>query len=257
MAGWRGLIALGALILSAGCAGQGSFLGAADQTFTTLPPTAIVVLYSPGSERELGPEHCAGPAGLVPLGILGGGGAVPASIRALPDTGGEILVYADCSLARGHVKAAAFEAMRPEPCFASGAEPASGYVEVKSCRRLDDLERLVQEVKRNVPPQRIFVAGSGVGGWAALLAAKNPYRKFNAAIAIDPRIAGPGVLKDEHWEAAEARHRAWLGDLGALPALVVEAEAEDPAADARAIRAFIDCRLADPTASCARAAGES
>ena len=112
-------------------------------------------------------------------------------------------------------------------------------------------------MKRNVPPQRIFVAGSGVGGWAALLAAKNPYRKFNAAIAIEPRIAGPGVLKDEHWEAAEARHRAWLGDVAALPAMVVEADTAEPDAAARAIRAFIDCRLADPAKDCSGAAGES
>ena len=108
-----------------------------------------------------------------------------------------------------------------------------------------------------MPPQLIFVAGSGVGCWAALLAAKNPYRKFNAAIAIEPRIAGPGVLKDEHWEAAEARHRAWLGDVAALPAMVVEADTAEPDAAARAIRAFIDCRLADPTKDCSGAAGES
>lgn len=253
MASWRGAIGM-ACALAAGCAGQGQFLGAEDQTFTALPPTAVVVLYSPASERELGPEPCAGPRGLVPLGFLSDAGAVPPAIRALAESGGELLVYADCSLARGHAKAAGFEAVRPQPCFASGAEPASGYVEIKSCRRLNDLERLVQEVKRNVPPQRIFVAGSGIGGWAALLAAKNPYRKFNAAIAIEPRIAGPGVLKDEHWEAAEARHRAWLGDVGALPALVVEADTGEPAAAARAIRAYIDCRLADPSASCVGAA---
>jgi hypothetical protein len=62
------------------------------------------------------------------------------------------------------------------------------------------------------------------------------------------------VPDNETWAAAEARHRAWLGPIEALPALVIEDAA---AADARAIRAFIDCRLANPGASCAGAAGES
>jgi pimeloyl-ACP methyl ester carboxylesterase len=258
MAFWRGAIGLACALAAAGCAGQGQFLGAENQTFTSLPPTAVVVLYSPAGERELGPEPCAGPLGLVPLGFLSGAGAVPPAIRALAESGGELLVYADCSLARGHRNAAAFETVRPEPCFARGAESATGYGEIKACRRLEDLKRLVQEVKRNLPPERIFVAGSGVGAWAALLAARDPFRKFNAAIAIDPEIAGSAVPGNETWAAAQARHRAWLGPVEALPALVIEATAEDPAAEARAIRAFIDCRLKDPAASCAgAAAGES
>lgn len=239
-----------------GCAGQGSFLGAENQTFTTLPPTAAVVLYSPSAERELGPEQCAGPEGLVPLGLLAEEVAVPPVIRALAETGGELLVFADCSLARGHRNSAAFELVRPEPCFAHGAEPATGYGEIKACRRLEDLKRLVQEVKRNLPPQRIFVAGSGVGAWAALLAARDPFRKFNAAIAIAPRLKGAAVPDSDTWSAAEERHRAWLGPLPALPALVIDAPAEDAAAEARAIRAYIDCRLADPNASCTDAAAE-
>jgi hypothetical protein len=240
-----------------GCVGQGSFLGAENQTFTTLPPTAVVVLYSPSAERELGPEPCAGPRGLVPLGVLDPESAVPPAIRALSEAGGDLLVYADCSLARGHRNAAAFELVRPEPCFSRGAEPATGYGEIKACRRLEDLKRLVQEVKRNLPPQRIFVAGSGVGAWAALLAARDPFRKFNAAIAIAPRLKGSGVPDSDTWAATEERHRAWMGPLPALPALVIDAAAADPEAEARAIRAYIDCRLANPDASCAEAAAES
>ena len=254
-----GLFATGlmcALGLS-GCVGQGSFLGAENQTFTTLSPTAVVLLYSRSAERELGPEQCAGPRGLVPLGFLGGESAVPPAIRALAETGGDLLVYADCSLARGHRYAAAFELVRPEPCFARGAEPTTGYGEIKACRRLEDLKRLVQEVKRNLPPQRIFIAGSGVGAWAALLAARDPFRAFNAAIAIAPRLKGQAVADSETWTAAEERHRAWLGPLSGLPALVIDAPAEDAAAEARAIRAYIDCRLADPNASCVDAAGQS
>jgi hypothetical protein len=250
MASRRGVIGLACALAAAGCTGQGSFLGAENQTFTQLPPTAVVLLYSPAAQRELGPETCAGSRGLVPIGFLSGAGAVPPAIRALADTGGELLVYADCSLARGHRNAAAFETVRPEPCFARGAEPATGYGEIKACRRLEDLKRLVQEVKRNLPPERIFVAGSGVGGWAALLAARDPFRKFNAAIAIDPEIAGAAVPDNDTWDAAEARHREWLGPLNALPALVIDAAAEDPAAEARAIRAYIDCRLANPSANC-------
>ena len=140
---------------------------------------------------------------------------------------------------------------------ACNQDGSTGYVELKACRRLDDLKRLVQEVKRNLPPERIFVAGSGVGGWAALLAARDPFRKFNAAIAIEPEISGAKVPKNETWAAAEARHREWLGPLEALPALVIETAAEDPTTEARAIRAYIDCRLANPNATCAGAAGES
>jgi hypothetical protein len=253
MTAWRKTIGLALGLAAGACAMDGQFLGAENQTFTTLPPTAVVVLYSPPAQRELGPEACAGARGLVPLGFLSGQGAVPPAIRALADSGDELLVYADCSLARGHRNAAAFETVRPEPCFARGAERATGYVELKACRRLDDLKRLVQEVKRNLPPERIFVAGSGVGGWAALLAARDPFRKFNAAIAIDPEISGAAVPGNETWAAAEARHRAWLGPVEALPALIID---DADAAEARAIRAFIDCRLADPAASCA-AAGES
>ena len=257
MTSWRGAIGLASALLTASCAGQGTFLGAESQTFTALPPTATVVLYSPAAQRELGPEPCAGSKGLVPLGFLAGSAAVPPAIRALAETGGELLVYADCSLARGHRYAAAFETVRPEPCFARGAEPATGYSEIKACRRLHDLKRLVQEVKRNLPPERIFVAGSGVGAWAALLAARDPFRKFNAAIALAPEMVGSAVLDSETWAAAEARHREWLGPIDALPALVIDRAAEDPVAQARAIRAYIDCRLANPNASCAGAAGES
>ncbi|HEX6102710.1 MAG TPA: hypothetical protein VF031_06660 [Alphaproteobacteria bacterium] len=256
MASWRGAIGLACALAAAGCAGQGQFLGAENQTFTSLPATAVVVLYSPAGERELGPEPCAGPRGFVPLGFLSDAGAVPPAIRALAENGGELLVFADCSLARGHRNAAAFETVRPEPCFARGAEPATGYVEIKACRRLEDLKRLVQEVKRNLPPERIFVAGSGVGAWAALLAARDPFRKFNAAIAIAPEIAGSAVAENETWAAAEAQHRAWLGPVEALPALVIDEAAEDAAAEAAAIRSYIDCRLANPAASCA-SAGES
>jgi dienelactone hydrolase len=112
-------------------------------------------------------------------------------------------------------------------------------------------------VKRNLPPERIFVAGSGVGGWAALLAARDPFRKFNAAIAIAPEIVGSAVPRNETWAAAEARHREWLGSFETLPALVIDAAAEDSAAEARAIRAYIDCRLANPDASCSDAGAES
>jgi hypothetical protein len=44
--------------------------------------------------------------------------------------------------------------------------------------------------------------------------------------------------------------------LEALPALVLDAPSEDAEAEAQAIRAYIDCRLKDPVASCAGAAGE-
>jgi hypothetical protein len=255
---WRRVVGLALGLATVACSMDGQFLGAENQTFTTLPPTAVVLLYSPPAERELGPEACAGERGLVPLGFLSDQGAVPAAIRTLAAENREdLLVYADCSLARGHRNAAAFETVRLRPCFARGAEGTTGYVELKACRRLDDLKRLVQEVKRNLPPERIFVAGSGVGGWAALLAARDPFRKFNAAIAIEPEISGAKVPKNETWAAAEARHREWLGPLEALPALVIETAAEDPTTEARAIRAYIDCRLANPNATCAGAAGES
>jgi hypothetical protein len=186
----RGLAFLGLALLTGACAGHGRFLGDEGQTFTALPPTAVVVLYSPAAKGERAPEPCAGVGGLAPLGFLSDQGAVPPVIRALAETGGDLLVYADCSLARGHTGGAAFETVRAKPCFARGAEPDSGYVELKACRRLDDLKRLVQEVKRNLPASRIFVAGAGVGGWAALLAARDPFRKFNAAIVLDPAITG-------------------------------------------------------------------
>jgi hypothetical protein len=280
MIGWRAALALGLSVATGACATEGRFLVHETQTFTTLLPTAVVVLYSPAAQGERAPEPCAGPGGMVPLAFISDRGAVPAVIRALAETGGDLLVYADCSLARGQVGAAAFETVRPKPCFARGAEPAGGYVELKTCRRLDDLKRLVQETKRNLPQERIFVAGSGVGAWAALLAARDPFRKFNVAIALDPAITGPGVPRNEIWDAAAERHRAWLasgteipallistpgaaGDSQSLaglaataPDLVVRSGTADPAAEARAIRAYIDCRLEDPAASCSTQEGE-
>ena len=262
----NGIAAMVALATAA-CAGSGQFLGEEGQTFTQLPPTAVVVLYSPAAEGERAPETCAGKGGFVPLGFLSKQGAVPPVIRALAESGDGLLVYADCPLERGHRSAAALETVRQKPCYARGAEPSFGYVELKTCRRLEDLKRLVQETKRNLPPQRIFVAGSGVGGWAALLAARDPFRKFNAAIALDPAIAGPGVPRNETWAAAAARHRAWLASGSSIPALVlatrgvatgsgdlaeltaaapdltIRTGAADPGAAAKAIRAFIDCRV--------------
>src|SRR5262249_34846911 len=122
--------------------------------------------------------------------------------------------------ARGQTGAAELETSRPEPCFARGAEPTPGYLELKTCRRLADLERLVQEVHRNLPAGRIFVAGSGVGGWAALLAARNPFRKFNAAVAIDPAITSDAVGGNETWMKAIDRHLAYLADTHSLPVLL-------------------------------------
>ena len=270
----RGLAFLGLALLTGACTGHGRFLGEENQTFTTLPLTAVVVIYSPAAEGERAPEPCAGPGGKAPLGFFSDRGAVPPVIRALAETGGDLLVYADCSLARGHTGAAAFETVRPKPCFARGSEPASGYVELKACRRLEDLKRLVQEVKRNLPGSRIFVAGSGVGGWAALLAARDPFRQFNAAVVLDPAITGPDVPRNETWDSAAAHHRAWLASGSSIPALVVAGPGAtpdsdaltqltaaapdlqigpgtaDPAAEARAIRAYIECRLKDPAAVC-------
>lgn len=274
----RDLAFLGLALLTGACTGHGRFLGDEGQTFTTLPPTAVVVLYSPAAKGERAPEPCAGVGGLAPLRFLSDQGAVPPVIRALAETGGDLLIYADCSLARGHTGGAAFETVRAKPCFARGAEPASGYVELKTCRRLDDLRRLVREVKRNLPESRIFVAGAGVGGWAALLAARDPFRKFNAAIVLDPAITGSGVPRNEIWSAAAARHRAWLASGSSIPALVVAAPGAtpdsdaltdltaaapdlrivpgeaDPAREAEAIRAYIECRLKDPTAVCSEGA---
>lgn len=281
MRGWRAGIGMAAALATGACAANGRFLGAEDQTFTTLPPTAIVLIYSPAAEGELAPEFCAERDGSSPFGFLSDRGGVPEVVRALARSGGELLVYADCPLARGHVGAAAFETARPEPCFARGAEPASGYVELKACRRFEDLQRFAQEVARNLPPERIFLAGSGVGGWGALLAARDPFRTFNAAIAIDPAITGPRVPRNEDWVAAAERHRAWLGSGAPVPALVIAgagatpesdglpglaeaapglvfaAPVADPVAEAQAIRAYIDCKVEDPTASCAPGNGES
>ncbi len=280
MIGWRAAVGLGLSFAAGACATEGRFLVHESQTFTTLSPTAVVVLYSPAAQGERAPEPCAGAGGMVPLEFISDRGAVPPAIRALAETGGDLLVYADCSLARGQVGAAAYETVRSEPCFARGAEPAGGYVELKACRRLDDLKRLVQETKRNLPEERIFVAGSGVGAWAALLAARDPFRKFNAAIALDPAITGPGVPRNEIWAAAAERHRAWLasgtrmpvllivppgaaGDsqtltelTAAVPDLVVYPGTADPVAEARAIRAYIDCRLKNPAAPCPAGEGE-
>jgi hypothetical protein len=268
--GIAGILALA----TAACAGGGQFLGESGQTFTALPPAAVVVLYSPAAKGERAPEPCAEEGGFVTLGFLDNQAAVPPVIRALAQTGDGLLVYADCSLARGHRSAAALETVRQKPCYSRGAEPDFGYVELKACRRLEDLKRLVQEVKRNLPPERIFVAGSGVGGWAALLAARDPFRKFNAAIALDPAIVGPGVPRNETWTAAAARHRAWFASGNSIPALVLAAPgaapesdglaeltaaapdlalrpaAADPGAEARSIRAYIDCRVKDPTSPC-------
>ena len=276
----HGLACLGLALLSGACAAHGRFLGDDMQTFTTLPPTAVVLLYSPAAEGERAPEPCAQAGGRAPLGILSAQGAVPPVLLALAQTGGDLLVYVDCSLARGQTGAAAFETIRPEPCYARGAEPASGYVELKACRRLVDLKRLVQEVRRNLPPERIFVAGSGVGGWAALLAARDPFRDFNAAIVLDPAITGPRVPRNETWAKAAERHRAWLAAGHSIPALVVappgatpDSDAlsaltaavpdlgvvpsqADPAQEARAIRAYIDCRLNNPASACPVAEGE-
>lgn len=274
----RSLACLGLALLTGACAAHGRFLVNEAQTFTTLPPTAVVVLYSPAAEGERAPEPCAQAGGRLPLGFLSDRGAVPPVILALAETGGDLLVYADCSLARGHTGAAAFETVRLEPCFARGAEPASGYVELKACRRLEDLKRLVQEMRRNLPPERIFVAGSGVGGWAALLAARDPFRRFNAAIALDPAITGPGVPRNETWAKAAERHRAWLAAGPPVPALVVTAPGVtpegdalsaaaiadlqivpvpvDPVQQARTIRTYIECRLRNPASSCPVSEGE-
>jgi hypothetical protein len=275
----RDAIASVLALATAGCAGSGQFLGEREQTFTALPPTAVVVLYSPAAAGERAPEPCAEEGGFVTLGFLDKRAAVPPVIRALAETGDGLLVYADCSLARGHRSAAALETVRQRPCYARSAEPEFGYVELKACRRLDDLKRLVEETKRNLPPERIFVAGSGVGGWAALLAARDPFRKFNAAIALDPEIVGPRVPRNETWTAAAARHRAWLTAGSSIPALVLTAPgatpeseslaeltaaapdlalrpaAADPAAEARSIRAYIDCRVKDPTSACSTPEG--
>ena len=266
---WMSAIAaLTATALLAGCSGQGRFLGHEEQTFVALPETATVVIYSPGAAGERMPEDCSGPGGRVPLGLLRGAAPVPAALRALGEAEpATLLVYADCPLARGHAGAAAFEAVRPQPCFARGAEPSDGYVEIKACRRLDDIKRLVQEVRRNLPAARIFVAGSGVGGWAALLAARDPFRKFNAAIAIDPEIAGPRA-GGEGWDDARARHRAWLGATTQLPALIIGGEGSgleeltapglqraSAGADAAAVmRDYILCRRQQPEAACPGAA---
>jgi hypothetical protein len=269
-----------ALALFAGaCSQYGQFVNNGDQTFTTLSPTAVVLLYSPDASGELAPELCPGirpdPIGILPKRFL-----LPPVIQALADTGGDLLVYADCSLARGQRNAAAFELVRPKPCFARGAETTTGYVELKACRRYTDLQRLVQEVKRNLPRDRIFVAGSGVGGWAALLAARDPFRTFNAAIVIDPAITGPDVPRNETWDGAAKLHLAWLASGTSIPALVIaepgaspESDAlknltatapdfhiapmADPATEAKAIRAYIDCRLQNPTAPCSAQAPTS
>jgi pimeloyl-ACP methyl ester carboxylesterase len=248
-----------------GCGGHGRFLDNETQTFVTLPATATVVIYSPSAAGERRPEDCAGAGGRVPLGLLGRPSPVPVPIRALAEPGADtLMIYADCPLSRGHAGAAAFEAERPQPCFARGAEPAEGYREIKACRRLHDIQRLVQEVRRNLPASRIFVAGSGVGGWAALLAARDPFRKFNAAIAIDPEIAGPSA-GGQGWDEARARHLAWLAAARSLPALVIGGQGsgiEDLAAPdlrhgapdgdpAMAMRDYIGCRRQDPGAPCA------
>jgi pimeloyl-ACP methyl ester carboxylesterase len=266
-------------LLTSACNQYGRFINNDDQTFTTLSPTSVVVLYSPDASGELAPELCPdiypSPIGLVPQRYL-----LPPVIQALADTGGDLLVYADCSLARGQRNAAAFELVRPKPCFARGAEATTGYVELKACRRYTDLQRLVEEVKRNLPRDRIFVAGSGVGGWAALLAARDPFRVFNAAIVIDPAITGPDVPRNDTWDGAAKRHLDWLASGASIPALVMadpgatpESDAlknltatapdfhivptADPAAEAQAIRAYIDCRLQNPTNPCSGTAGTS
>ena len=276
----RACLACLALALFTGaCSQYGRFINNENQTFTTLPPTAVVVLYSPDASGELAPELCPG-IRPDPIGVVGKRFLLPPVIQALADTGGDLLVYADCSLARGQRNAAAFELVRPKPCFARGAEPTTGYVELKACRRYTDLQRLVEEVKRNLPRDRIFVAGSGVGGWAALLAARDPFRAFNAAIVIDPAITGPDVPRNETWDGAAKRHLDWFASGTSIPALVMtepgvsrESDAlknltatapdfhvgptADPETEARAIRAYIDCRRQNPTATCSAEAPTS
>ena len=190
------LACLALALLTGACSQYGRFVNNENQTFTTLPPTAVVVLYSPEASGELAPELCPGTR-KGPLGLLPERLELPPVIQALADTGGDLLVYADCSLARGQRNAAAFELVRPKPCLDRDAEPTTGYVELKTCRRYTDLQRLVQEVKRNLPRDRIFVAGSEVAVGRRLLAARDPFRMFNAAIAIDPVITGPDVPRNE------------------------------------------------------------
>jgi pimeloyl-ACP methyl ester carboxylesterase len=284
---WAGVSLAAALTLVlAGCETEGHFIPE-DHRFVALPPTATVVIYSPAGRGEQEPDICAGAQGLLPLVFLpGAAGGVPDAIRDLPGAGAEdLIVYADCSYARGHPGAAELETVRPQPCFARGVESMPGYLLLKTCRRVDDLERLVQEVHRNLPADRIFVAGSGIGGWAALLAARDPFRKFNAAIAIDPVITSDAIAGNDTWSKAIDRHLAYLtaappsssAELppAPLPALVFLSPQLGPSrladlataapdfervhapASAAAIAAYIACRLATPQAPCAPAGGSS
>jgi len=91
------LACLALALLTGACSQYGRFVNNQNQTFTTLPPTAVVVLYSPEASGELAPELCPGTR-KGPLGLLPERLELPPVIQALADTGGGLLGYADCSL---------------------------------------------------------------------------------------------------------------------------------------------------------------
>jgi pimeloyl-ACP methyl ester carboxylesterase len=127
-----------------------------DGTFTIINPRGtIVILYTPGSERNDVVGYCRPMAG-APAIILHQAGTEIA--------GKAVLVHGYCSKATGEL---------PERSMSEARAP--------------DLERIVKEyVRQGVPANQIFVAGHSMGGWAALLVGARKNVEIGGFIAFAP-----------------------------------------------------------------------
>lgn len=162
-----------------------------DGTFTIIDPNnTIVVLYTPGSNRNDVVGSCRPMAG-APAIILHQAGTEIA--------GKNVLVHGYCSNATG---------VLPHQSMSEARAP--------------DLEGIVEEYKRQgVPPNQIIVAGHSMGGWAALLVGARKNVEIGGFIAFAP---GNGVwTKDKrgpNHKGVVARQKTSVEGLTRLDGLV-------------------------------------
>jgi len=162
-----------------------------DGTFTIdNPQDAIVVLYTPGSDRNDVASACRPLAGTPPIILHQAGTKI---------AGKDVLVHGYCSTAIGKL---------PDRSMAEARAP--------------DLERIVGEyLRQGVPPNQVIVAGHSMGGWAALLVGARRNVDIAGFIAFAP---GNGVwTKDKRGPrhaGAVLRQRTSVEGLDRLDGLV-------------------------------------
>lgn len=159
------------------------------------PASKILVIYTPGA----GDHTSVGRCDYENLASL------PAVMRNLAGTriaGKDVIVHGYCSGATGTFYGNNYGTSKPEV-------------------RAKDVEAVIREyIRQGVPPKSIFVAGHSMGGWTALIVARDRNVEIGGILAFAPALAWEKPLRYPNHHALQMNSVSYIAQATRIKGMV-------------------------------------